>query len=204
MTSAKWDVSIFENRTASENNLKSLSGSKSKSIIHIATHGFTFPAPTENNQENNYQSNNFRLSDNPMIRSGLLFAGANLTWQGKEDIMIRKTNEDGVLTAFELSELPLENTKLMVLSACETGKGTIYGSEGIMGLKRAIKLAGVENMIISLWKVDDEATMELMTLFYSEFSRSKKLISSFASAQKAMRNKYPNDPKKWAGFVFVR
>ena len=203
--SQNWDVSVFENRTASENKIKSLSDSNGKSIIHIATHGFSFPEPKGNIQsKENAGKDAFQFSDNPMIRSGLLFSGANLTWQGKSDMMLSETHEDGILTAWELSQISLNKTKLVVLSACETGKGDIYGSEGTMGLKRALKIAGVENMIISLWKVDDEATMELMTLFYSELSKSKDLVSSFTSAQKAMRNKYPIDPKKWAGFVFVR
>ena len=146
----------------------------------------------------------YKASDNPMIRSGLLFVGANMTWQGKGDSLLNKTNEDGVLTAYELSQLDLSNTKLAVLSACETGKGAIQGSEGIFGLKRALKLAGVDNMIVSLWKVPDDATMEMMTLFYTELANTKKPVSSFETAQKAMRLRYPNEPKKWAGFVFVR
>jgi CHAT domain-containing protein len=139
-----------------------------------------------------------------MIRSGLLFGGANLTWKGKGDSLLNKTNEDGVLTAYELSQLDLSNTKLVVLSACETGKGAIQGSEGTFGLKRALKLAGVDNMIVSLWKVPDEATAEMMTIFYNELAKTKMPVSSFETAQKAMRFKYPNEPKKWAGFVFVR
>ena len=100
-----------------------------------------------------------------MIRSGLLFSGSNITWQGKGDSLLKMTNEDGVLTAYELSQLSLDNTKLVVLSACETSKGAIQGSEGTFGLKRALKLAGVDNMIVSLWKVPDDATMEMMTIF---------------------------------------
>jgi CHAT domain-containing protein len=139
-----------------------------------------------------------------MIRSGLLLSGANWTWKGKGDTLLKMTQEDGILTAYELSQLDLSKTKLVVLSACQTGKGAIQGSEGTFGLKRALKLAGVDNMIASLWDVPDEPTMEMMTLFYTELAKTKLPVSAFELAQKAMRNKYPNEPVNWAGFVFVR
>ena len=208
LKSNKWDVRVVEGKEASEGKIKSFSGTNSRSIVHIATHGFAFPDKEENKNRSilAFEQGNqkYKASDNAMIRSGLLFSGANMTWQGKGDSLLKTTNEDGVLTAFELSQLSLENTKLVVLSACETGKGAIQGSEGTFGLKRALKLAGVENMIVSLWKVPDDATMEMMTIFYTELSKTKKPIPSFEFAQKAMRTKYPNDPEKWAGFVFVR
>lgn len=203
-----WNVYMAEGKNASENIIKSYSGNNSKSILHIATHGFAYPDKEEKKQDmalRMMQGNErYRVADNPMIRSGLLFGGANLTWQGKGDSLLNTTNEDGVLTAYELSQLDLSKTKLAVLSACETGKGAIQGSEGTFGLKRALKLAGVDNMIVSLWKVPDDATMEMMTLFYNELAKTKKPVSSFETAQKAMRLNYPNEPKKWAGFVFVR
>jgi CHAT domain-containing protein len=204
----QWQVDVSEGKNATENKIKSLSGNNSKSILHIATHGFAFPDKEEKRKDMAFSmmrgNDKYKTSDNPMIRSGLLFGGANLTWQGKGDSLLNTTNEDGVLTAYELSQLDLSNTKLAVLSACETGKGAIQGSEGTFGLKRALKLAGVDNMIVSLWKVPDDATMEMMTLFYTELANTKKPVSSFETAQKAMRLRYPNEPKKWAGFVFVR
>ena len=208
LNAKKWQVDISEGKNATENKIKSFSGNNSKAILHIATHGFAFPNEEEKRKGIELRMMNgndkYKASDNPMIRSGLLFGGANMTWQGKGDSLLNTTNEDGVLTAYELSQLDLSNTKLAVLSACETGKGAIQGSEGTFGLKRALKLAGVDNMIVSLWKVPDDATMEMMTLFYTELSNTKKPVSSFETAQKAMRLRYPNEPKKWAGFVFVR
>ncbi len=204
----KWDVSIATEKNASENSIKSFSEENSKSILHIATHGFAIAERTEYNEKGlkeikrGYEK--YTASDNPMIRSGLLLSGANWTWQGKGDTILKMTNEDGVLTAYELSQLDLSKTKLVVLSACQTGKGAMQGSEGTFGLKRALKLAGVENMIVSLWDVPDEPTMEMMTLFYTELANTKKPVSSFETAQKAMRLKYPDEPKMWAGFVFVR
>jgi CHAT domain-containing protein/uncharacterized protein HemY len=208
LKSMQWQVDISEGKNATENKIKSLSGKSSKAILHIATHGFAYPDKEEKRKDLAFSmmrgNDKYKASDNPMIRSGLLFGGANMTWQGKGDSLLNKTNEDGVLTAYELSQLDLSKTKLAVLSACETGKGAIQGSEGTFGLKRALKLAGVDNMIVSLWKVPDDATMEMMTLFYTELANTKKPVSSFETAQKAMRLKYPNEPEKWAGFVFVR
>jgi CHAT domain-containing protein len=203
-----WSVDMADGKNASENKIKSYSGNNSKSILHIATHGFAYPDKEVKKQEmalRMMQGNErYKVADNPMIRSGLLFGGANLTWKGKGDSLLNKTNEDGVLTAYELSQLDLSDTKLAVLSACETGKGAIQGSEGTFGLKRALKLAGVDNMIVSLWKVPDEATSEMMTIFYTELAHTKLPVQSFEKAQKQMRDKYPDEPKKWAGFVYVR
>jgi tetratricopeptide (TPR) repeat protein len=208
LKSKQWQVDISEGKNATENKIKSLSGKSSKSILHVATHGFAYPDKEEKRKDLAFSmmsvNDKYKASDNPMIRSGLLFGGANMTWQGKGDSLLNTTNEDGVLTAYELSQLDLSKTKLAVLSACETGKGAIQGSEGTFGLKRALKLAGVDNMIVSLWKVPDDATMEMMTLFYTELAKSKLPVQAFELAQKTMRNKYPNELKKWAGFVFVR
>ena len=163
------DVNVVEGKNASEDKVKNLVGKNSKSIMHIATHGFAFPDKENNKKRTEIGLENwnerFKVAENSMIRSGLLFSGSNITWQGKGDSLLKMTNEDGVLTAYELSQLSLDNTKLVVLSACETSKGAIQGSEGTFGLKRALKLAGVDNMIVSLWKVPDDATMEMMTIF---------------------------------------
>jgi CHAT domain-containing protein len=208
LTAEKWKVNLVEDKDASEGKFKTYAGSNATSILHIATHGFAYDEKKEANESWNdlglrigfkYQS-----SDDPMIRSGLLFGGANITWKGKGDSLLKSTNDDGILTALELSQMDLSNTKLAVLSACETGKGAIVGSEGTFGLQRALKLAGVDNMIVSLWKVPDDATQEMMTLFYNNLSATKKIVASFNDAQKTMRNKYPDEPIKWGGFVLIR
>ena len=140
-----------------------------------------------------------------IISRELILAGGNWVWVGNEEINKRKTDEDdGILQASTVSLLNLKNTKLVVLSACATGLGEIEGNEGVFGLKRAFKQAGVEQLIVSLWNVPDNETMELMTLFYKELANSQNVVSSFELAQKTMRNKYPDDIKKWAGFVLVR
>jgi CHAT domain-containing protein len=98
----------------------------------------------------------------------------------------------------------LTGTKLVVLSACETGLGKIEGTEGTFGLKRGFKLAGVEQIMVSLWSVPDAQTMELMTLFYTDLASTMDPVESFEKAQKEMKQRYPTEPEKWAGFVLVR
>ena len=135
-----------------------------------------------------------------MIRSGLILAGANKAWTTGKGLA---DAEDGVLTAYEISQLDLSNTELVVLSACETGLGDIDGNEGVYGLQRAFKIAGAKYLIMSLWQVPDYATQELMTLFYSLWLDDKMTIpDAFHTAQKQMREKFPQ-PLDWAGFVLV-
>ena len=92
----------------------------------------------------------------------------------------------------------------MVLSACETSIGKIQGMESSQSLNRMFLMAGVDCVISSLWSVPDKETMELMTLFYTDLTKTLNPVISFEKAQKEMRNKYPKDPEKWAGFVLVR
>jgi tetratricopeptide (TPR) repeat protein len=205
LSKKKWKVKAYTEVNASENNFKSELNNKTSSVIHIATHGFAFPEPEEK-KKSQFEENNrpYRDSDNPMARCGLLLAGANNSWLGNADTMLTKSGEDGILSALEVSQLNLRKTKLVVLSACETGLGKIEGSEGTFGLKRGFKLAGVEQIIVSLWSVPDKETMELMTLFYNDLSVTLNPVTSFEKAQKEMRKKYPTEPEKWAGFVLVR
>jgi CHAT domain-containing protein len=98
----------------------------------------------------------------------------------------------------------LPNTKLVVLSACETGLGTVEGSEGVYGLQRAFKIAGVQNLIMSLWSVPDNTTAEFMQLFYEKLFEKRSINEAFNLAQSAMRNKYRNNPHKWAGMILIQ
>ena len=196
----------MENNEATEDNIIKQENKEAKAILHIATHGFAFP---EYNFSDSTISKNslrytYRYSNNPMVRSGLILAGGNWAWTGSDTLTKMGALQNGILTALEVSQLNLKKTKLVVLSACETGLGKIEGSEGTFGLKRGFKLAGVEQLIVSLWSVPDEETMELMTYFYTYLSNTLNPVSSFEKAQKDMRNKYPNHPEKWAGFVLVR
>jgi CHAT domain-containing protein len=206
LKSSNWETTISDGKSASEYQLKKEFEEKSPGIIHISTHGFAFPEK-ETKEKNNIEAGeklNYKISDDPMVRCGLMLSGANISWSGDPKKMIETSGDDGILTAAEVANLDLSNTKLVVLSACETGLGKIESSEGTFGLKRGFKLAGVDQIIVSLWKVPDNETKELMTLFYSELCKTENIDLSFNNAQKEMRNRYPFEPEKWSGFVLVR
>ena len=206
VTSSSWQTKLLENNEPIEENITKLEGKEAKGILHLATHGYAFPEYDFKDTSINKNSlrYSYRYSANPMVRSGLILTGGNWAWTGSDTLTKLGAEQNGILTALEVSQLNLKNTKLVVLSACETGLGKIEGSEGTFGLKRGFKLAGVEQMIVSLWSVPDKETMELMTLFYSDLTRTLNPVISFSNAQKEMGNRYPTEPEKWAGFVLVR
>lgn len=192
---------IFEDRNATEESIKQLDGRTTPFVLHLATHGFFFPDPVIE-MSNEFliegKSKVFKTSDNPMMRSGLVFSGANKSWGKVND---NQSGDDGILTASEISNLDLSACELVVLSACETGLGEVKGSEGVFGLQRAFKMAGVKNIIMSLWKVPDAKTAELFDIFYSECFAGKTIHGAFHSAQAKMKAKY--SPFYWAGFVLL-
>lgn len=200
-------IEYFSGNNALEEQYKALNGKHSPSVLHIATHGFFFPDPKQNKQDINknikmgQEQITFKTSDNPLNRSGLLFAGANNTWRGQGQTA---GVDDGVLTSYEVSTISLPNTQLVVLSACETGLGDIKGSEGVYGLQRSFKMAGVKYLIMSLWQVPDKETAEFMEYFYGKLFAIKNIEESFELSQKYMKAKYPNEPYKWAAFVLVK
>ena len=183
--------------TATEESFKNLNG-HSPTIAHLATHGFFLQQAMADSLKKAEIKNPFALSNDPLIRSGLVLTGANAAWNGQEQ---NEGAEDGVLTAFEIAQMDLSNTQLVVLSACETALGDVQGSEGVFGLQRAFKMAGVKNMIVSLWQVPDKETVELMTAFYTKLLSGRPVREAFFMAQKEMRAKYP--PFFWAAFVLV-
>lgn len=181
---------------ATEESFKVLSG-RSPHILHLSTHGFSLPDVTRN-KNNNADNNPFTLADNPLLRSGIIMAGANRVWKGG---MSLPGKEDGILTAYEISNVDLSSTELVVLSACETALGDIRGTEGVFGLQRSFKLAGVQQMILSLWQVPDKETVELMNIFYTNKLKGSTTQEAFNIAQEKMRKKYP--VYYWAAFVLI-
>jgi tetratricopeptide (TPR) repeat protein/CHAT domain-containing protein len=199
--------SLFTGKNATEESFKHLTDkNKSPDILHFATHGFFFPEikPKLDDMANvafrGGISNEpvFTYSENPLFRSGILLAGASRTWKNSQPIL---GIEDGILTAHEVSNINLSNTKLVVLSACETGLGDIKGSEGVYGLQRAFKMAGVQYIVMSLWQVPDYQTSELMLLFYTNCLNGMTIKDGFITAQQSLRKKY--DPFYWAAFVLI-
>ena len=201
----KFAVTTRSGIEANEESVKALNGVQSPYILHIATHGFFFADPVQEKKEvgiaDRGSAVQLKTSDDPLMRSGLLLAGANKSWlSGKTSSGM----QDGILTAYEVSNMYLPNTKLAVLSACETALGDIKGSEGVYGLQRAFKMAGVQSLIMSLWKVPDEETAEFMQLFYGNLFKRQTFSDAFYNTQTTMKNKYRNDPYRWAAFVLIQ
>lgn len=192
---------VYKREAAQERVIKQLSG-HAPAVLHIATHGYYITEQQLERQNEagsrSPQQNVYKLARDPMIRNGLILAGGNYTWAGRIPLM---GVDDGVLTAYEIAQLDLSATRLVVLSACETALGDIQGGEGVYGLQRGFKLAGVDKMIVSLWQVPDQETAELMTLFYRHWLSGSSVAAAFAGAQSYMRRKYP--PFYWAAFVLV-
>jgi CHAT domain-containing protein len=192
---------VLEGRRATEAALRQIS---SPMFLHIATHGFflanTRLAPTTPREISSTRGGEMSEKSapfvNPLSRSGLALAGANLR-RGRAD-----GNDDGYLTALELAGLNLWGTKLVVLSACDTGVGEVKNGDGVYGLRRALVLAGSESQIMSLWNVADIATKELMTTYYQALQRGKGRSESLQQAQLAMlKDQTRNHPFYWAGFI---
>lgn len=195
---AGFSATQFQGLTATEESVKAI---RSPTVLHLATHGYFFPDPQAIKKDKAQSGAAFKLSEHPMIRSGLILTGANHAW--KTGTPLRPNLEDGILTAYEAAQLHLENTELVVLSACETGLGEIQGSEGVYGLQRAFKIAGVRHLLMSLWQVPDFQAQVFMTAFYAHWLEEKQAIpDAFRAAQSDMRKQYGN-PFLWAGFVLV-
>lgn len=203
--SSNFTVSVLSGIEATEESVKTLNGIASPVVLHIASHGFFFPDPKvdkRDEMQKGFKKSGaaFKQSDDPLFRSGLLFAGANNAWQNHPIPGV----EDGILTSYEVSNLYLPNTKLVVLSACETALGDIQGSEGVYGLQRAFKMAGVQNLVMSLWKVPDAETSDFMLEFYKNMFNRQSISDAFYHAQTTLKNMYRSDPYKWAAWVLVR
>ena len=189
-----WTYKTYLENQATEENIKKLNSPK---IFHVATHGFFLEdISIDENSKEGIDSRNMKF--NPLMRSGLLFAGAENTIR-EEDI---PGNEDGILTAYEAMNLNLDHTELVVMSACETGLGEVKNGEGVYGLQRAFIVAGAQNLIMSLWKVNDETTQLLMSSFYEEWFSGKTKTEAFTSAIQNVKKKF-NDPYYWGAFVML-
>ncbi len=191
LTSKNWQTTVFTGAQATEDTLKKL---KSPKVLHVATHGYFL------NSEKTSSSNGItspHAGKNPALRSMLFFAGAENSIAGENT-----GRNDGILTAFEAAVLNLDQTELVVLSACNTGLGKIQNGEGVFGLQRAFRIAGAKSLIMSLWEVEDAATELLMNTFYENWLSGMSKSEAFRKAQLTLKAKYPQ-PFYWGSFILV-
>ncbi|MGD8628345.1 MAG: CHAT domain-containing protein, partial [bacterium] len=167
LVSRTWESTVFEplvtcyGSEASEEYFKA--AAPGNRVIHLATHGyFLGGACRPEKADADY------AGENPLLLSGLFFAGANLHGEDAD----RLGADDGILTAYEVSAMDLEGTELVVLSACETGLGEVAEGEGVYGLRRAFQMAGARTVVSALWPVSDEATAQMMSGLYAREDES--------------------------------
>lgn len=175
---------VLTDKNATEAALKKVVAPR---ILHLATHGFFLPDEPRDPRVKT-------VTENPLLRSGLVLAGAN-TFQGGGD-------EDGVLTALEAAGLNLWGTQLVVLSACETGVGDVRSGEGVYGLRRALVLAGAQSEVMTLWKVDDTATSEVISEYYRRLQAGEGRTEALRQVQlEFLRRKTRQHPFFWASLI---
>jgi CHAT domain-containing protein len=182
----------FLHQEATETALKSV---QHPDILHVASHGYFLPPDDGGGAE--------ALAEDPLLHSGVVLAFANAGGRGVDD---------GFLTAFEVAGMDLGGTQIATLSACETGLGQVNG-EGIFGLRRALAIAGAESQLLSLWKVDDDATLEFMSAFYQRVAQGESREDALLGVQRAMAAARPlsaqssalakkfQHPYFWSAFV---
>jgi len=194
-------ATVFTGGQATEDALKQL---HSPGILHVATHGFFL-----RDQEirlvgsralildtSQPVASSDRPIENPLLRSGLALAGVNQRL-GRAD-----QGDDGVLTALEAAGLDLWGTKLVVLSACDTGVGEVRNGEGVFGLRRALSLAGSETQVMSLWPVSDLGARDLMIEYYKGLGRGDGRGDGLRQVQlRMLRGRDRNHPFYWAAFI---
>lgn len=192
-----WATNLFLENKAAEEVVKQ---QREPTILHIATHGFFLP-DADLQDEKTFGFSTEQAKQNPLLRCGLIMAGA-ATYATDTSL---SNKDDGILTAYEASLLNLQHTELVTLSACETGLGDLVNGQGVYGLQRAFLTAGAKSVLMSLWEVDDTATQELMTTFYSDWLKNYTLNNKRASLRKAqltIKQKYPH-PLFWGAFVMI-
>jgi CHAT domain-containing protein len=170
------------------------------SILHLATHGFFLAdRQTGGNDTARSSATDSRSAsgtddvENPLLRSGLALSGANVQ---------RRGGERGILTALEAANLNLWGTKLVTLSACDTGIGEVRAGEGVFGLRRAFVLSGAESLVMSLWPVSDYTTRQMITSYYTGLKNGRGRGEALRQAELAMMQRRGREhPSYWASFI---
>lgn len=200
LLSNQWKIHKYIGEEANEASFKQLSNqSMSGAVLHVATHGFNleYNDSIQSTAINHKGESGYK---EPLMRTGFILTGANKNWV--EELPLNGEN-DGILTALEISAMNLTGIELAVLSTCHSAQGEIHEGEGSFGLQRAFRLAGVRSMIISLSEIPDRETVEFMTGFYRYWQQGMSKPEAFTKTQREMIGKYRNDPQKWAYFILV-
>jgi len=170
-------------------------------VIHLATHGYFLEGRCQPSEtQRGFDSEVGYIGENPLLLSGLFFAGANLQGEGADELGV----EDGILTAEEVTAMNLDGTELAVLSACETALGEVKDGEGVYGLRRAFQIAGARTVISALWPVSDKETAEMMSQLYESSRKSLPEIMREIQLQKIndlRENKQADHPFSWGAFI---
>ena len=206
MQQRQWKTRVYTNDVALK---RVVEQAGSPRVVHLATHGFFLPDQSPDHPIKagavGLGEQSSRLED-PMLRSGLYFAGADRTLAGKPTV---PGLDNGVLTAMEASSLDLRGTELVVLSACNTGQGDVRNGEGVFGLRRALQEAGAQSVMMSLWSVPDKETLELMKRFYTKWLAGMEIHQALKEAQLELREQVRAShggtdlPYYWGAFVLV-
>lgn len=193
------NISITANvgKGATEALFKALDGTNAD-IVHVASHGYYIPRGQRESIPYFAKSESTKNVQDELFYSGLIMSGGQKAWT---DSTFGVDRNDGILTAYEISKLDLHNVNLVVLSACETGLGDDL-LDGIFGLQRAFKKAGAGSILMSLWKIDDKATSEFMSLFYEKLVKGYSKHEAYTFATHTMKEKY-QDANYWASFVLL-
>lgn len=190
----KWQVTPYTEKNGTEESFLAMHG-KSPRVLHLATHGFYY---TSDKAE---RVNYLKGYTDAMSLSGLVLSGGNAAWQGKK---LPEGVLGGIITANDIARMDLSDTDMVVLSACKSGQGKAT-SEGLYGLQRAFKKAGVGTIVMSLWNVNDKVTSEFMVAFYERLADKANVWNkrkAFEEAKEIIRKKH-SDPYYWAAFVML-
>ena len=200
LKSSGYQVAEYVQKDATENNLKSSHG---LTVLHIATHGFFFPDVEKASWPIGVHADNAK--DNVLLRSGLVLTGV---MEGDKLNPTMDSVSNGVMTSYEAMNLDLKGTKLVVLSACETGLGEVQSGEGVSGLRQAFQLAGAKAVVSTLWKVPDKQSARLMALFFQNLSKSMSKSEALRAAKLKIIAERRDDsaaahPFFWAAFTLT-
>lgn len=192
-----WAVKVINKKEATEDTVKSVF---SPGVLHLATHGVFVDGDGEKKNNTSGLMAEVQAAENSMLRVGLLMSGGGELLLS--DTITNLNLKPGILTAYEVMNMNLSQTDLVVLSACETGLGHLQNGEGVFGLQRAFQVAGAKNVVFSLFKVDDEVTARLMQQFYSNLLGGMGKREAFYKAQASIRKQNP-EASYWASFVML-